>query len=333
MPTPARRPPELRGRIFRGSTAIADGLLTRNELRSSAWRPLFRDVYADAGLTVTHRQRCAVVSQWLLPPEAAVAGPAAAALHGAGQVTPDDPIDVLAPAGVRVGSAAGLRVHRAAVTPDDIIVHAESHGVASASPHHATGGNLHRAAGGTRHPSVLGAAPLRVTSPVRTCWDVARWLPPVEAVVVVDALLARRSTSRDALRGYALDRAGDRGWRALLRVVDLADPGAESPQESRTRVRLVQAGLPRPVTQHVITRGGRFVARVDLAWPEFRVAVEYDGLWHDDPEQFHRDRRRLNQLVGDDWIVLHLTGKRLREDFDGFLAEVRAALRSRAPRP
>lgn len=77
---------------------------------------------------------------------------------------------------------------------------------------------------------------------------------------------------------------------------------------------------------------GRFVARLDLAWPERKVAVEYDGLWHDDPEQFHRDRQRLNRLLGRDWIVLHVTAKRLRDDFDGFLAEVRAALRSRRPR-
>ncbi|MGW3811912.1 hypothetical protein [Micromonospora sp. NPDC005113] len=61
--------------------------------------------------------------------------------------------------------------------------------------------------------------------------------------------------------------------------------------------------------------------------------MEYDGLWHDDPEQFHRERRRLNRLLGDDWIVVHVTAKRLRDDFDGFLAEVRAALRARSRSP
>ncbi|RFS46875.1 hypothetical protein D0Q02_08835 [Micromonospora craniellae] len=52
-------------------------------------------------------------------------------------------------------------------------------------------------------------------------------------------------------------------------------------------------------------------------WPEHRVAVEYDGLWHHDPDQFHRDRRRLNRLLGTDWLVLHVTAKRLRDDVDG----------------
>ncbi|MFG3689926.1 hypothetical protein [Micromonospora sp. NPDC047740] len=74
---------------------------------------------------------------------------------------------------------------------------------------------------------------------------------------------------------------------------------------------------------------GAFVARLDLAWPEFKVAVEYDGRWHDDPEQFHRDRRRLNRLLGAEWIVLHVTAKRLRDDFEGLPAEVRTALRAR----
>ncbi|MEO3774143.1 hypothetical protein [Micromonospora sp. B9E7] len=191
-----------------------------------------------------------------------------------------------------------------------------------------TGIRIHH--GDTDPGDTLDRAGVRVTSPARTCWDIARWLEVVEAVVVIDAMLARRLTTVTALRGYALDRAGRRGWRSLLRAVDLADAGAESPQESRTRVRLVLAGLPRPETQWVVAEQGRFVARLDLAWPKLKVAVEYDGLWHDDPEQFHRDRRRLNRLLGGDWIVLHVTAKRLRDDFDEFLSEVRAALQARS---
>ncbi|WP_431728122.1 endonuclease domain-containing protein [Verrucosispora sp. TAA-831] len=294
-----RRPPQLRGRIFRGSHAITSGLLTRNDLRSSAWRPLFRDVYADAQLSVTHRTRCAAVSRWLIPPAGAIAGRSAAALYGCARVAADDPVDVIVPPDVRVGSIAGLRVRRGPIDPGD----------------------------------VLDRAGTSVTSPVRTCWDLALWLDLVEAVVAIDGLLSRRLTDVSALRGYALARAGRRGWRAMLRAVDLADAGAESPQESRTRVRLVLAGLPRPRTQWVVSDRGRFVARLDLAWPDYRVAVEYDGLWHADPEQFHSDRRRLNRLVTGDWIILHLTAKRLREDFEGFVSEVRAALRSQGHRP
>ncbi|MFG2046900.1 endonuclease domain-containing protein [Micromonospora sp. NPDC048935] len=213
--------------------------------------------------------------------------------------TASEPVDVLVPRAARIGPSAGLRIHHGKFDPGD----------------------------------ALDRAGLRVTSPARTCWDLAQWLDVVETVVVLDSMLARRLTDVPTLREYALSRAGRRGWRSLLRAVDLADAGAESPQESRTRVRLVLAGLPRPETQWVVADKGRFVARLDLAWPQFKVAVEYDGLWHDDPEQFHRDRQRLNRLLGCGWIVLHVTAKRLRDDFDGFVAEVRAALRARSCSP
>lgn len=298
MPVPARRPQQLRGRIFRGSRAVAHGLLTRNDLRSTAWRPLFRDIYADSQLRISHRTRCSVVTRWLIPPGAAVAGRAAAALYGGLKAAPDEPVDVIAPTGVRIGPVAGLRIHTATLASDDVVR--------------------------------LGD--IALTSPERTCWDLARWLDMVEAVVVIDSLLARQVVTTERLREYGLRRAGDRGWRPLMRAVRFADAGAESPQESRVRVRLVLAGLPKPETQYVLADKGQFIARLDLAWPEFRVAVEYDGLWHDDPDQFHRDRQRLNRLLGGDWIVLHVTAKRLRDDFDGFVAEVRAALRSRRPR-
>lgn len=64
----------------------------------------------------------------------------------------------------------------------------------------------------------------------------------------------------------------------------------------------------------------------DLAWPEFKVAVEYDGHWHADPEQLHRHRRRLNQLVGVGWTVLRVTSRRLRDDFGRVPREIRNAL-------
>lgn len=170
---------------------------------------------------------------------------------------------------------------------------------------------------------------LRVTSPLRTCWDLAQWCDLGEAVALVDALLGKGVVKPAELERYALDRSGRRGGKRFVRMVGLADPGAESPPESRTRVALVLAGLPRPVVQHVVEDRGRFVARVDLAWPEYRVAVECDGVWHGETAQFHRDRQRLNRLVGQDWIILHLTAQRLRDDLGGFTAEVRAALRAR----
>jgi very-short-patch-repair endonuclease len=55
---------------------------------------------------------------------------------------------------------------------------------------------------------------------------------------------------------------------------------------------------------------------VDLADPEARVAIEYDGIWHADIGQFRRDRRRPNRLVAG-WTVLHLTATGLRDPGSG----------------
>ncbi|MEU5960695.1 hypothetical protein ABZ777_05745 [Micromonospora parva] len=296
MPASPRRPTRLQGRVFRGSRAVADGLITPAELRSSAWRPLFRDVYTDARLEVTHRARCAAAAQLVLPPGVVIAGRSAAALYGAASVAGNEPVDVLVPSGQRFGPVSGLAVHVGTIDGADVM--------------------LRRG--------------IPMTTPTRTCWDLAQWLPTEEAVAIVDRLAHNHLVALASLRANARARVGDRGWKRMVRVADLADAGAESAPESRLRVRIVLAGVPTPVTQFVVEHEGRFVARLDLAWPHLKVAVEYDGLWHDDPEQFHRDRRRLNRLLGDNWIVLHVTAKRFREDFDGFLEELRQALNSRS---
>jgi very-short-patch-repair endonuclease len=292
-----RRPPELKGKIFRGSDAVGAGLLSKDDLRSRAWRKLFRGVYADARIPHVggYRQRCLAASWYVVPKQAAIAGRSAAWLLGVTLAGDADPIEVVAPWDARFGPVEGLRIHVADLPEDDVQV-------------------------------VEG---IRRTGALRTCWDLAQWLSLPDAVAYLDIMIARRFVSAAALTGYARARAGRRGWRKLLRAVSLTDPAAESPQESRLRVRLVLAGLPKPVSQHVIENDGRFMGRVDLAWPDLRVAVEYDGAWHSDPGQLDTDRARLNRLVTTDgWIVLHVTRRRVREDFEGFVQEVQSALRS-----
>ncbi|MEU7618606.1 DUF559 domain-containing protein [Micromonospora rifamycinica] len=145
----------------------------------------------------------------------------------------------------------------------------------------------------------------------------------------MDSLLGSGLTSPAALSEIARHFADRRGGRRARRVFDLADPAAQSPPESHLRVRLVLAGLPRPVVQHPARLPSGLLLHPDLAWPEFRVAVEYDGHWHTDPDQLHRDRRRLNQLVAAGWIVLHVTSRRLTDDFPGVVREVHAVLAQR----
>lgn len=91
-------------------------------------------------------------------------------------------------------------------------------------------------------------------------------------------------------------------------------------------MQLVLAGLPSAVPQYEVRLAGRFVARVDLAYPDRRLAIEYDGTWHSESGQFARDRQRLNRLGAAGWRVVHVTAHDLRTGAAVDL--VRAALAS-----
>ena len=118
-----------------------------------------------------------------------------------------------------------------------------------------------------------------VTSAARTVVDIARCTSFAAAVVVADAALARcMVTSAELL--HVLSRC--RRWPGsphAQRVIAFADGRAESVGESRSRVAIALAGLPRPEPQWVVhDAGGRFVARTDFGWEQQRVVGEFDGL-------------------------------------------------------
>ena len=293
---PPRRPDVLRGRVFRTRDVLGAGLLTTAELRSSAWRRLYRGVYADADLPDSFGVRVSG-ARLLVPPSAVFSGRTAAYLHGATDlVDVRTPVEVSVSPDVRFGPVTGLRVR------------------------HVTVG----------HAEVVRVSRGPCTTPIRTALDIARTEPLLEGVVALDVLLARRVVDHPVLRAAVRVQSTPRGARRAARAVDLADGRAESPQESRLRVLLTLAGLVAVPQYTVRDRDGRFVARVDLAFPEQRVAVEYDGAWHGDPGQLTRDRRRLNALVAAGWTVLHVTAADLRLPED-LVARVTALLGRATP--
>jgi very-short-patch-repair endonuclease len=96
--------------------------------------------------------------------------------------------------------------------------------------------------------------------------------------------------------------------------------------ETRTRLVLVIAGLPGPVCQHEIQEDGMLVARVDLAYPRYRIAIEYDGECHRERSVFRRDAQRANQLRLLGWIVLRFTADDVLRHPNRMVAQVRSAL-------
>jgi hypothetical protein len=119
--------------------------------------------------------------------------------------------------------------------------------------------------------------PLRLTSAARTLVDCAREWPLDDSVVAMDAaMLAARTTPADLEAAAARVRHWP-GAAAATRAVALADGRAESPLETRGRLRIVGAGLPSPGLQVEIRVGSHLVAVVDAWFDDAAVAVEFDG--------------------------------------------------------
>jgi very-short-patch-repair endonuclease len=100
------------------------------------------------------------------------------------------------------------------------------------------------------------------------------------------------------------------------------DGGAESPQETRTRLVLIDAGLPRPQTQIIVAPW-----RIDMGWEEFRVGVEYDGAQHwTDHTRFAHDIDRHAVLTALGWRIIRVSADLLRHRRTVILQRVFAAL-------
>lgn len=117
----------------------------------------------------------------------------------------------------------------------------------------------------------------------------------------------------------------------MREVLDLVDGGAESPQETRVRLLLIRAGLPRPVTQVPITSApGKVIRRIDMGWPEYRVGVEYDGEHHwTDPAAHAEDITRLEFLAARGWVIVRVSARHLRNAPDDVVRRTEKALRER----
>lgn len=200
---------------------------------------------------------------------------------------------------------------------------------------------------GTRAPQVAGVvghegvcAPLqlvrglRVTSLLQTWIDLGPMLGRVDLITVADYLCSGRvprhtpAELREAVTGLA----GRRGCRALREAAELARASVESPQETRARLFLVDAGVEEPVVNHEIRDDeGRFVARVDLSWPRFKICIEYEGDGHrTDVRQFRTDITRRERIEELGWRMIRITQDDLAHGGHELLRRVRAALAARA---
>jgi very-short-patch-repair endonuclease len=151
--------------------------------------------------------------------------------------------------------------------------------------------------------------------------SVARTLCDLTAAVhdnrverAVDDCLRRRLVTLPELH-LAYESLAGRGRRrstVMRSILDWRGP-EHQPGESPGEVRLVQllrgAGLPRPAQQHEVRANGRTL-RIDLAYPDAHIAIEFDGwTYHSSRHAFDNDRARANELEVLGWTVLRFTTK------------------------
>jgi len=111
----------------------------------------------------------------------------------------------------------------------------------------------------------------------RTLADVGRQWDVVDTVVAADDALASGRATEAELTAAALAQTHWVGCGPSATALALAATGAHSPHETRTRLKLVGAGLPTPMLQVAVLLGSRLVAVLDMFWPDHLVFLNCDG--------------------------------------------------------
>lgn len=290
---PASVPRALSFVPFRGSDAVKRGVLTKAMLRGPSWRRLFPDVYVNALAydAQDHRMWCDAVALTLRDGEA-IDRYSAAFLWGVDLLPRDARVTVCVPRSARVWPQPRRDVVRTALAHDDV--------------------------------TVLAGIP--VTTPLRTAFDLGRQPDRTSALIALDAMCHRKLVRITELE----DRPGQKGCRRLRELLPLVDPRAESPMETRLRLLLHDAGAPPPTSQHEVRgKDGRLIGRVDLAYPRWRIAIEYEGDHHRERVQFRRDVARANALRDAGWLVLRFTADDVLRNPSSVIRHVAKAIMER----
>ena len=195
------------------------------------------------------------------------------------------------------------------------------------------GVRVHRSADlRTEHTTVRRRIP--VTNPLRTMVDLAAVLDPAGVEDALDAGLAYPSlfsvAAVEAMRNR-LAQHGRAGTGVLRRVLEeraLGDAVSDSQLEKRMAKLLRRAGLPKAVFHFVVlTPGGVFLAEVDFAYPDVKLAIEVDGFGvHGTPRAMAKDFVRQNGLVPYGWRVLRFTWRQVTREPEMVAEAIRAAL-------
>ncbi|MCZ2856950.1 hypothetical protein [Blastococcus sp. VKM Ac-2987] len=251
--------------------------LTRARLRGASFVRLAHGFTARLDDAVDEAERLRLLAR-VLPADAAYSHGTAAALLGAPVDTARRAHIVLTPRRV-LPQRAEFVTHARRLLPEDVVQH-------------------------------LG---LRVTSGAQTFLDLAATMPPADLVAVGDALMRAGHLDPVAVARRLERAARVRGVVRARECAPLLSPLAMSRPESVIRYWLAVSHLPTPTPQAPVhDRWGRAVTHADLGYEEWKVALEYEGRQHADPDQFDRDVDRYSLMAADGWLVLRFARRHLR---------------------
>lgn len=184
----------------------------------------------------------------------------------------------------------------------------------------------HRAKYGTVRMTVSRGVP--ISAPAETFVALGTMLTLDELIVAGDALVGSTGwVTFEELAAAVRRRRGIRGIVKLRRAIAEIRTCSRSPGETRTRLALVRRGLPEPRLNHDVVVQGQWVACVDLAYPDARVAIEYESDLHrTDPETFRKDLTRGERLKDVDWWLVRATSDDVGRNVEQFVRRVRRLL-------
>ncbi|WP_203335841.1 type IV toxin-antitoxin system AbiEi family antitoxin domain-containing protein [Nocardioides limicola] len=273
----------------------------RRWLEAGLVRRVLHGVYAHAAVPDTLETRAEAASL-ILPRHAVVVDRSAAWLHGIDALEPSERGRPPRLEVVSVGGAQASRRREFVGGKRDLAAH-----------------------------DIVSVCGVRVTTPLRTAMDLACLRGDARALAVLDAFMRHCGLCVQDFQRALPRFKGRRGVTQVRRLAPLASALAESPGESWCRMAILRDGLPAPMLQWEIAVDGRVLWRLDHAYPEWRIAVEYDGEEFHGPEHAVRDQRRRAWLAAHGWHVIvvrkeDLAGERL----SAWLDELRAVIRERS---
>ncbi|MEK0210979.1 DUF559 domain-containing protein [Bifidobacterium mongoliense] len=180
-----------------------------------------------------------------------------------------------------------------------------------------------------RDDAVIKVFDMACTSPAATFAHMARRYDLESLTMLADVMACRdpvlQRSTRLQLGRFVREGRRLTNRRLCMRALRLSLPGTDSPYESKLRLAILRRGLPMPVINYSLMVDGR-VRVLDMAYPEFRIGMEYHGMHH--TAQYVDDCERLNALTAGEWKVFPVWGAMLSSEsaMDRYVRNVRSAL-------